>query len=106
MYAAVGARTRELVILRAIGFEPLPVALSILLETIVLALIGALMGAAVAWLLFDGKQTTTARNVFDLAVSVHLIAFGVVWALVLATLGGAPPAIRAARRPVRGVLAT
>jgi putative ABC transport system permease protein len=106
MYAAVSARTREIATLRAIGYQPLPVALSVLLETTTLALIGALIGAAVAWLLFDGKHTTQARNVFDLSVSGHLIALGIAWALVLAVLGGVPPAIRAARRSVKDALAT
>jgi putative ABC transport system permease protein len=106
MYAAVSTRTRELAILRAIGYEPLPVALSVLLETMTLALTGALIGAIVAWLLFDGKHTTQARNVFDLYVSGHLIALGIAWALILAVLGGVLPAIRAARRSVRDVLAT
>jgi putative ABC transport system permease protein len=105
MYAAVSARTREIATLRAIGFEPLPVALSVLLETTTLALTGAVIGAAVAWLLFDGKHTTQARNVFDLSVSGHLIALGIAWALLLAVLGGVLPAIRATRRSVRDVLA-
>jgi putative ABC transport system permease protein len=105
MYAAVSGRTREIATLRAIGYEPLPVALSVLLETITLALTGALIGSAVAWLLFDGKLTIQARNVYVLSVSGHLIALGVAWALLLSVLGGVPPAIRAARRSVRDVLA-
>jgi len=105
MYVAVSARTREIATLRAIGFQALPVALSVLLETTILALTGALIGAAVAWLLFDGKHTTQARAVFDLSVSGHLIALGIAWALVLAVLGGVPPAIRAARGSVRDALA-
>jgi putative ABC transport system permease protein len=106
MYAAVSARTREIATLRAIGYQPLPVALSVLLETTTLALTGALIGTAVAWLLFDGKHTTQARNVFDLSVSGQLIALGMAWALVLAALGGIPPAIHAARRSVKDGLAT
>jgi len=106
MYTAVSARTRELATLRAIGYQPLPVALSVLLETMTLALTGALIGAAAAWLLFDGKHTTQARNVFDLSVSGHLIALGIAWALVLAVLGGVPPAIRATGRSVRDGLAS
>lgn len=105
MYATVSARTREIAILRAIGFESLPVALSVLLETTTMALTGALIGAGVAWLLFDGNHTTQARNVFDLSVSGRLIALGIAWALVLAVVGGVPSAIRAARRSVRDVLA-
>ena len=106
MYAAVSARNREIATLRAIGYQALPVALSVLLETTTLALTGALIGAAVAWMLFDGKLTTQARNVYDLSVPGHLIALGITWALVLAVLGGVPPAIRAARRSVIDVLAT
>ncbi len=106
MYAAVSARTREIATLRAIGYQPLPLALSVLLETTTLALTGALIGTAVAWLLFDGKHTTQARNVFDLSVSGHLIALGIAWALLLAVLGGVPPAIHAARRSVKDGLAT
>jgi len=106
MYAAVTARTREIATLRAIGYQPLPVALSVLLETTTLALTGALIGAAAAWLLFDGKLTTQARHVYDLSVSGHLIALGLTWASVLAILGGVPPAIRAARGSVRDALAT
>jgi putative ABC transport system permease protein len=105
MYAAVSVRTREIATLRAIGYEPLPVALSVLLETATLALVGALIGAATAWLLFDGKLTTQARTVYFLSVSGHLIVLGVAWALVLAVLGGLPPAIRAARCSVSEALA-
>jgi putative ABC transport system permease protein len=105
MYAAVSARTREIATLRAIGYQPLAVALAVLLETAALALTGALIGSAAAWLLFDGKHTTQARHVFDLSVSAHLIALGIAWALLLAVLGGVPPAIRAARGSVRDALA-
>ena len=104
MYAAVGVRTRELATLRAIGYQPLPVALSVLFETLVLALLGALVGVALAWLLFNDKHVVQARNVFDLSVSPRLVALGVAWAVALALLGGLPPAIRAARRSVTDAL--
>ena len=104
MYAAVSVRTRELATLRAIGYQPLPVALSVLVETLVLALFGALAGVAVAWLLFDGRHVVQARNVFDLSVSPRLVALGIGWALALALLGGLPPAVRAARRSVTDAL--
>ena len=104
MYAAVSVRIRELATLRAIGYRPLPVALSVLIETIVLALVGALVGAGAASLLFNGKHVVQARNVFDLSVSPHLLALGIIWALALALLGGLPPAIRAARRAVTDAL--
>jgi len=105
MYAAVRSRTRELATLRAIGYEPLPVAVSVLVETAALALAGALIGELIAWVLFDGRHTIQARNVFDLSVSGRLMALGIAWALMLAALGGVPPALRAARGSVRDALA-
>jgi putative ABC transport system permease protein len=104
MYAAVSVRIRELATLRAIGYQPLPVALSVMVETLVLALLGALAGVGAAWLLFNGKHVVQARNVFDLSVSPRLVALGIAWALALALLGGLPPALRAARRSVTDAL--
>jgi putative ABC transport system permease protein len=104
MYAAVGVRIREIATLRAIGYQPLPVACSVLLETILLALSGALLGSGSAWLLFNGRHVVQARSVFDLAVSPRLIGVGVAWALVLAIVGGFPPALRAARLSVADAL--
>lgn len=104
MYAAVSVRTRELATLRAMGYQPLPVALSVMVETLVLALLGALAGVAAAWLLFNGRHVEQARNVFDLVVSPRLVGLGIAWALGMALLGGLPPAIRAARRSVTDAL--
>jgi putative ABC transport system permease protein len=59
MYSAVAARTREIATLRAIGFSRGPVVLSVLVESLVLALAGGLVGALVAYLLFDGFRTST-----------------------------------------------
>jgi putative ABC transport system permease protein len=104
MYGAVSARTRELATLRAIGYRPLPVALSVLIETVVLALVGALAGTGAAALLFNGRHVEQARNVFDLSVSPQLVELGIAWALALALFGGLPPAISAARRSVTAAL--
>lgn len=104
MYAAVSVRTRELATLRAMGYQPLPVALAVLIETLGLALLGGLLGAGTAWLLFNGKHVVQARNVFDLTVSPRLVTLGIAWALALALLGGLAPAIRAARRSVTDAL--
>jgi putative ABC transport system permease protein len=96
-YAAASARTREIGTLRAIGYQPYSVAISLLLETAVLSLTGALLGTGAAWLLFNGKHVAVLQNVFDLSISPRLFALGLLWALVLALLGALPPAIRAAR---------
>jgi putative ABC transport system permease protein len=100
MYSAVGARGREIATLRALGFSAIPVMVSVILEALVLAVGGALIGAGVAWLLYDGKQDFFGTNVFHLTVPPVLVGIGVIWAIVVALLGGLPPSIRAARRPV------
>jgi len=63
-YAAVAARTAEIATLRAIGFGPSGVVVSALAEALVLSLVGALIGAAVAWLLFNGSALTTGGGEF------------------------------------------
>ncbi len=98
MYAAVRARTREIGTLRAIGFGATPVALSVLLEAALLAALGALIGTAIAWLLFDGREMWV-WGAFRLRVSPSLWGLGLVWALVTALLGGFFPALWAGRLP-------
>jgi len=96
MYAAVRARTREIGTLRAIGFGGTAVALSVLVEATLLGTIGALIGTAVAWLIFDGREMWV-WGAFKLRVSPSLWALGLVWALLTSLLGGFFPALRAAR---------
>jgi putative ABC transport system permease protein len=104
MYSAVSSRTREIATLRALGFGAFPVAMSVLAEALLLALAGALLGAAAAWILFNGNLNALDRNVFHLAVTPGLVRVGVAWAVVIALLGGIFPAIRAARLPVATAL--
>ena len=100
MYSAVGTRAREIATLRAIGFSGAPVAVSVLAETLFLAVSGCLIGAGIAWSLFSGNQDMLGGSVFRLAVTPGLLGVGLSWAVVIALFGGLFPAIRAARLPV------
>jgi putative ABC transport system permease protein len=100
MYAAVSTRAREIATLRALGYGAFPVAVSVILEAVTLAVAGALIGAGVAWLLNDGRTGTWGVNIFRLTVSPGLVMLGVTWAVLVALAGGVLPSIRAARRPV------
>ena len=100
MYAAVSARSREIATLRAIGFGALPVAVSVVTDCLLLALSGAVIGSAISWLLFNGAQKAYFNNIFDLKVTPNLIGLGIIWALIVALLGGLLPSIRAARLPI------
>ncbi len=100
MYVAVGTRTQEIATLRAIGFSPLTVVVSVFAEALALAVAGALIGGTVAWAAFDGRAHTIGGSVFNLSVTPGLVALGVGMACVVGLLGGLFPAIRAARMPI------
>ena len=100
LYAVVDSRRRELATLRALGFRAVPVVASILTESILLALPGALLGVGLAWVLFNGLTASPFGFSFHLAVTASTVATGITWALVMGVLGGFLPAVRAARVPV------
>jgi putative ABC transport system permease protein len=109
MYSAVAARSLEIATLRAIGFGGLPVLLSVMIESLLLALLGGIIGASLAWVVFNGHSVSTlgagfAQVVFKLTVTRTLIVTGIVWACVIGLLGGFFPALRAARLPVAAAL--
>lgn len=106
MYTAVSARTREIATLRALGFRSGPVVISVLAESLVLALAGGMIGAGLAWLAFDGFRAATlnfasfSAITFAFDVNAPLLALGIAFALFIGFIGGLFPAIRAARTPV------
>lgn len=100
MYAAISTRAREIATLRAIGFHGGPVVVSVLLETMVLALCGGALGATIAWALFDGFTASSMGILFAFRVSPTLLCNGLKWALAIGLIGGLFPAIRAARMPI------
>jgi len=104
MYAAVAARSQEIATLRALGYAALPVAVSVLAEAVFLSVAGALIGAAIAWALYDGQQDSFGINVFYLTVSPAMVGLGILWAVGVALLGAILPSIKAARRPVAEAL--
>ncbi len=110
MYASVSARSREIATLRAIGFGAFPVAVSTLIESLLLSVIGGLIGAAVVFLIFNGYTVSTINGasfsqvVFDFAVTGDLLVQGIVAAVIIGLIGGFFPALRAARLPVATAL--
>jgi putative ABC transport system permease protein len=111
MYSAVSARLREIATLRAIGFGATAMVMSVLAEALLLAFIGGAIGAAIAWLFFNGHQVSTSGGgsaaghlIFELSVSPALITTGIIWACTIGLIGGLFPAVRAARLPVATAL--
>ena len=103
-YMAIAGRSREIATLRAIGFSSVPVVVSVLIETMTLAAVGAAIGATATWILFDDFTAATAGTagqiVFAFDVSPDLLWKGLRWALAIGFIGGLLPAVRAARLPI------
>jgi putative ABC transport system permease protein len=110
MYSAVAARTREIATLRALGFGTTPVIISVLIESLVLALLGGIIGGGAAYVLFDGYQAATmnfqsfTQVAFAFAVTPQLLVQGAIFATIIGFFGGLFPAIRAARMRIAPAL--
>lgn len=104
MYAVVDERKHEIATLRAIGFRSFPIIVSVVLETLLLALPGALLGVSIAWIGFNGNAISPMGASFTLEVTSRLAMFGIAWALMMGLFGGLFPGIRAARVPVATAL--
>jgi len=109
MYGAVAERTREIATLRAVGFGEGSVILSFLVEGLVIAFLGGLVGC-VAVLPINGLTTGTmnwqtfSHLAFAFQVTPTLLGWGLAFALLMGFVGGLPPAVRAARLPVAAAL--
>jgi len=110
MYSAVAARTREIATLRALGFGGSAVVVSLMLESLLLALVGGAIGGGLAYFAFNNFHTSTmnwqsfSQITFAFKVTPELLVRGVVWAAMIGLIGGLFPAIRAARLPIAAAL--
>jgi putative ABC transport system permease protein len=109
MYSAVSERSREIAVLRAIGFGGGTIVLSFFVEALIIAFVGGLVGC-LAVLPVNGLTTGTinwqtfSHLAFAFRITPDLLAMGMVFALVMGAIGGLPPAIRAARANVAHTL--
>ena len=107
---AVASLSRESGTWQALGFAAASVVGTVMLESVVSSLLGGAIGAAVAWLAFDGYRAATlnwqsfSQVAFAFAVTPALLLGGLLWALLIGVVGGLFPAIRAARLPVSAAL--
>lgn len=104
MYSAVSTRAVEIATLRAIGFGNLVVVISVIVEALLLASVGAAIGAGLAWIAFNGNLHAVGGSTIRLAVTPGLVTSGIIFAALLGLLGGLFPAVRAARLPVATAL--
>jgi putative ABC transport system permease protein len=110
MYSAVATRTREIATLRALGFGSFAVVVSVMLESVLLAIVGGIIGGGLAYIAFNNFHTATmnwqsfSQVTFAFAVTPALLVGGIVLATAIGFLGGLLPAIRAARMPIATAL--
>lgn len=110
MYSSVSSRSTEIATLRAMGFHPVAIVTSVLIESMLLALVGALIGAALAWLFFSGKAVSTlagnsaSQVTYSLELTAGVFAAGALIACVIGFLGGLLPAVRAGTQPIVQVM--
>jgi putative ABC transport system permease protein len=102
MFAAVASRGREIGTLRALGFRRRSILLCFLLESVILCLLGGMLGC-LATLPFNGLSTGTANwatfseITFAFRFGPWVLLQGVLMSLAMGLLGGLSPAIRAVR---------
>ena len=110
MYTAVASRSREIATLRALGFTNSPVLISVLTESVILALVGGAVGGLLAFAAFDGFRAATmnwssfSQVTFAFEVTPDLLVKGVFYATAIGLVGGLFPAVRAVRQPVADAL--
>ena len=109
MYSAISERSREIAVLRAIGFGGGAIVLSFFVEALIISFVGGLVGC-IAVLPVNGLTTGTinwqtfSHLAFAFRITPELLALGMAFALLMGALGGLPPAIRAARANVAHTL--
>jgi putative ABC transport system permease protein len=109
MYSAVAERSREIAVLRALGFGGGSVVMAFVVESMWIALIGGVLGCLLA-LPVNGITTGTinwqtfSHLAFAFRITPDLLGLGLVFAVLMGLVGGVPPAIRAARANVSRTL--
>ena len=109
MYSAVSERGREIATMRALGFNASSVVFSFLVEALLIALIGGVIGCLVV-LPLNGLTTSTmnfqtfSNLAFAFKITPELLVKGIIFALTMGVIGGLLPAVRAASLPVATAL--
>ena len=109
MYAIVAARTREIGTLRAIGFSRRSILFSFVVESVLLALAGGLLGCLLAFPIngfttASGQTPSFSEVAFAFQITPNILAYGLVFATIMGFLGGLLPALRGARLPITSAL--
>lgn len=104
LYAAFAARTREIGMLQSLGYSRSAVALSLIQESILITLTGALVAAFAALILLDGTAVKISMGAFSLALDAATLGAGLTAGLLLGLVGSLPPTLSCMRLPIAEAL--
>lgn len=109
MYAAVSRRGKEIGTLRVLGFSQGSILLSFFIESVLLSLLGGILGCVLVLPLNGittgiGNFTTFSEVSFAFRVTPEVMLSGMAFALVLGAIGGLFPAMSAARKEILSAL--
>jgi hypothetical protein len=111
MFAAISQRTKDIGVLRLMGYRRWQVFLSFQLESLVIALLGGCLGLLIGYLVADGRTATSIMSsgaggggksvVLRLTVDLLVLATGLVFSVLMGAIGGLIPSFTAMRlRPL------
>src|SRR5215469_12178926 len=109
MYAIVSQRTREVGTLRALGFSRFSILFSFVLESMLLALIGGVLGCLVAltmngYTAGTGQTQSFSEMAFAFKITPAIVLVGLIFAVLMGFVGGLLPAVRASQMPITKAL--
>lgn len=105
MFAAIAARTKDIGVMRIIGFKRWQVLVSFLLESLFIAVLGGALGCLIGSLAHGLSATSTISSgqgggktvILRLAVDAKVLMTGALFTLLMGRLGGLIPALSALR---------
>ena len=109
MFSAIASRGRELATMRALGFKRRTILLSVIIESAFISLLGGIAGLLLALPVNAISTGTTnfetfSEVAFNFRVDARIAITGIVIALIAGIIGGALPALTAARMPITKAL--
>lgn len=106
MYAAFAARVREFGMLQCLGYTRAAIVTSLVQESVVTSLAGALVGCVIGLTVLSGVAVRMSMGAFTLTMDAPVMALGLFTGLALGVIGALPPAWRCLRLPVPEALKT
>ena len=100
MSQSIRERTSELAVFKTIGFSDITMLILVLIESMVLCLIGAILGLGITGLLMPGLSELISVSLGEISLDPSVIISGIGIAIITAFISGFPPALGAMRLKV------